>query len=55
MGSTAETSSELMHTVLAVCSKERVDNTRIGAKNNCKKDQWNRESGKIVLEEVSSS
>lgn len=38
-GSTAETSSEMMHTVLAICSQERrIDNTRIGAQMNYKKD-----------------
>lgn len=53
---TAETSSEMMHTVIqffpSVAKKEEYI---IGAKNNCTKDQRNRESGKIVWQEVSSS
>lgn len=43
---TAETSSEMIHTVLAICSNEKMDNTRIGATKNCKKNWWKRELAK---------
>lgn len=40
---TAETSSQMIPTVLAICSNERIDNTRICAMKNSKKDWWKRE------------
>lgn len=43
---TAETSPQMIHTVLAICSNEKKDNTRIRAMKNCKKDWWKRELAK---------
>lgn len=45
MGGTAETSYEMTHEVLAICSQRKTDNIKIGAQM---KEEWNREFGRII-------
>lgn len=45
MGGTAETSYEMTHEVLAICSYPKTDNTKIGAQT---KEEWNSEFGRII-------